>query len=78
MNMIKFKSLKFWILRLLNKISSFRWKCLFGHVWKIENLTDTRGRSQRMQRRCVRCRQRHILTINASKNGSQRLFWFNG
>lgn len=72
------KHIKFWILRLLNRISSIRFKCLFGHIWKIENLADTRGRTIRMQRRCTRCRQRNILTINATKNGCQKLFWFNG
>ena len=71
-------SFRLWIALVINKIRSFRRKCFFGHLWKMENLTDNRGRTLRMQRRCMKCKQRQILTVKRNADGSQKLYWFYG
>lgn len=75
-NKPKASTARFWLVILINKIKSFRKKCLLGHAWSIENLTDQRGRTLRMQRRWLRCKQRQILTIKRNGDGSQKLFWY--
>lgn len=69
-------NLKFRIAVMINKIRSIWLKCALGHAWMIENLTDRRGRTLRMQRRCIRCRQRQLLTVKRNADGSQKLYWF--
>lgn len=60
----------------VNYLRRFTWKCIFGHVWTFENLTDKRGRTMRMQRRCNICKQRNLLTIRTNRKGSQSFFWY--